>query len=257
MPSSASNKRHFVIVGVLVVVMTIVLGWILNSVLPLPEAGVAQAATVDALFRVHMWLIAFLFALVCVFMVYSFVVFRRAKREDEGDHFEGNTTLEVLWTAIPLVLVVVFSFIGVRTLADITAARPDELQIQVTGQQWSWMFAYPNGTTNAELVVPVGQPLMLEMTSKDVLHAFWVKEWRMKQDLVPGMTTHIHYTPTATGEFTLACNQVCGLSHTNMYAKVRVVTKEEYTAWANEQALAQGVQPHEQAIKLDLQTASN
>jgi cytochrome c oxidase subunit II len=257
MPSSASNKRHFIIVGVLVVVTTIVMGVLLNTALPLPEEAVLQAGTVDTLFRVHMWLIAFLFSLVCVFMIYSFVVFRRGKREDEGEHFEGNTALEILWTVVPLVLVVIFTFIGVRTLAEVTAARPEELVVDVTGQQWSWSFAYPNGTTNAELVVPVGQPLQLEMTAKDVIHSFWVKEWRMKQDLVPGLVTHIHYTPSATGEFILACNQVCGLSHTNMYAKVRVVTKEEYTAWAQQQALAQGVQLDAQAMKVDLQTASN
>jgi cytochrome c oxidase subunit 2 len=257
MPSSASNKRHFVIVGVLVVITTIVLGLLLNGVLPLPEQGVTQAGTVDDLFRVHMWLIAFLFSLVSVFMVYSFVVFRRAKSEDEGDHFEGNTTLEVLWTAIPLVLVVVFAFIGVRTLADITAASPNDLAIKVTGQQWAWVFGYPNGTTNAELVVPVDQPIVLEMTSTDVIHSFWVPEWRMKQDLVPGMTTHVNYTPKATGEFTLACNQVCGLSHTNMYAKVRVVTPDEFTAWLDEQALVQGLAPIEQAMNADLQTANN
>jgi cytochrome c oxidase subunit 2 len=249
MPSSASNKRHFIIVGVLVAISFVAMGILLNAALPLPLPGVTQAGTVDWLFRVHMWLIAFLFALVMVFMVYSFVVFRRAKREDEGEHFEGNTTLEVLWTAIPLVLVVVFAFIGVQTLADVTATKPDDLRIGVVGQQWSWVFNYPNGATNAELVVPVNQPLVLEMTSPDVIHSFWVKEWRLKQDLVPGMTTHINFTPDATGEFTLACNQACGLSHTNMYAKVRVVTQEEYTAWVNEQALVQG-------IAVDQQTAS-
>jgi cytochrome c oxidase subunit 2 len=242
---------------VLVVITTIVLGLLLNGVLPLPEQGVTQAGTVDDLFRVHMWLIAFLFSLVSVFMVYSFVVFRRARREDEGEHFEGNTTLEVLWTAIPLVLVVVFAFIGVRTLADVTAASPDGLPIKVTGQQWAWAFSYPNGTTNAELVVPVDQPIVLEMTSTDVIHSFWVPEWRMKQDLVPGMTTYVNYTPQATGEFTLACNQVCGLSHTNMYAKVRVVSPEEFTVWLDEQALAQGIAPNQQAMQVDLQTASN
>ena len=256
MPSSASNKRHFIIVAVLVVITTFALGFLLNGVLPLPDQGVTQAVTVDDLFRVHMWLIAFLFALVGVFMAYSFVVFRRARREDEGDHFEGNTTLEVLWTAIPLVLVVVFAFIGVRTLSDITASTPNDLAIQVTGQQWSWVFGYPNGTTNAELVVPVDQPLLLEMTSNDVIHSFWVPEWRMKQDLVPGMTTHINFTPKAIGEFTLACNQACGLSHTSMYAKVRVVTAAEYTAWLDEQAVVQGIQPADQAA-LDVQTAAN
>ena len=256
MPISASNKRHFIIVAVLVFITTVALGLLLNGVLPLPEQGVTQAATVDNLFRVHMWLIAFLFALVSVFMVYSFVVFRRARREDEGDHFEGNTTLEILWTAIPLVLVVVFSFVGVRTLADITAATPNDMAIRVTGQQWSWIFDYPNGTSNAELVVPVDQPLLLEMTSKDVIHSFWVPEWRVKQDLVPGMTTHINFTPQTTGEFTLACNQACGLSHTAMYANVRVVTAEEFTAWLDEQAVAQGIQPAAEAA-VTQQTVSN
>lgn len=256
MPISASNKRHFIIVAVLVVITTFALGFLLNGVLTLPDQGVTQAVTVDNLFRVHMWLIAFLFALVGVFMVYSFVVFRRARREDEGDHFEGNTTLEVLWTAIPLVLVVVFAFVGVRTLSDITASTPDDLTIQVTGQQWSWVFDYPNGTTNAELVVPVGQPLLLEMTSNDVIHSFWVPEWRVKQDLVPGMNTHINFTPKITGEFTLACNQACGFSHTEMYAKVRVVPPDEFTAWLDEQAVAQGIQPAQQA-GLTGQTVSN
>lgn len=256
MPSSASNKRHFIIVGVLVVITAIAMGFLLNGVLPLPEQGVTQATTVDDLFRVHMWLIAILFALVMVFMVYSFVIFRRSRGEGEGEHFEGNTTLEIVWTVVPLVLVVVFAFIGVSTLADVTAASPDELAIDVTGQQWSWTFTYPNGTTNAELVVPVEQPLVLNMTATDVIHSFWIKEWRIKQDLVPGMTTHVNYVPKLTGEFTLACNQACGLSHTAMYATVRVVTQDEYTAWLDEQAVAQGIQPGQQAA-LDAQTASN
>lgn len=247
MPSSASNRRHFIIVGVLIVITAIALGLLLNGVLPLPEQGVTQAPTVDDLFRVHMWLIAILFALVVVFMLYSFVVFRRSRLEGEGEHFEGNTTLEVVWTVVPLVLVIVFTFIGVRTLADVTAAAPNELAIGVTGQQWSWTFAYPNGTANAELVVPVNQPLVLNMTSNDVIHSFWIPQWRIKQDVVPGMTTHVNYVPTITGEFQLACNQVCGLSHTTMYANVRVVTEEEYTAWLDEQAVAQGIQPQEQA----------
>ena len=256
MPSSASNKRHFIIVGVLVVITTVALGFLLNGVLRSPDRRRTQAATVDDLFRVHMWLIAFLFALVMVFMIYSFVIFRRARGEGEGEHFEGNTTLEILWTVVPLVLVVVFAFIGVRTLADVTAASPNDLAIGVTGQQWAWTFTYPNGTANAELVVPVDQPLVLNMTSNDVIHSFWVPQWRIKQDLVPGMTTHVNFTPTATGEFRLACNQVCIFSHTSMYANVRVVTADEYTAWLDEQAVAQGVQPGEQAA-LSQQTASN
>jgi cytochrome c oxidase subunit 2 len=257
MPSSASNRRHFIIVGVIILIATILLGILLNGVLPLPLQAVEQAPTVDDLFRVHMWLIAFLFSLVVVFMVYSFVIFRRARRDDEGEHFEGNTTLEIVWTAIPLVLVIVFSFIGVTTLADVTAQTPNDLVVKVNGRQWSWLFTYPNGSQAAELVVPVDQPLQLDMTADDVIHSFWVKEWRVKQDLVPGLTTHVNFTPTETGEYTLACNQVCGLQHTSMYAVVRVVPPEEYTAWLNEQAVVQGVAPEQQALQAGAQAASN
>ena len=105
MPKSSTDKRHFIIVGVLVVATTVVMGLLLNGVLPLPEPGVTQASTVDWLFRLHMWLIAILFALVVVLMVYSFYIFRRGKRTDDGEHFEGNTTLEIAWTVIPLVVV--------------------------------------------------------------------------------------------------------------------------------------------------------
>lgn len=140
MPKSASNKRHFIIVGVLVVITTIVMGVILNGVLPLPLAAATQAATVDWLFVVHMWLIAFLFALVMVFMVYSLVVFRRGKRQTEGEHFEGNTMLEIVWTVLPLILVVVFSYIGIQTLATVTNAPKDELVVKVQGMQWAWSF---------------------------------------------------------------------------------------------------------------------
>lgn len=242
MPKTAFDRRHFIIVGVLVFLATLAMGFLLNGVLPLGTQGSAQASTVDWLFRVHMWLIAFLFSLVVVFMIYSLVVFRRRGRTDDGEHFEGNTSLEIVWTVVPLVLVVVFAYIGVVTLAAVTSAPADELVVQVTGQQWSWQFTYPNGTTNADLVVPVNQPLTLQMSSKDVIHAFWVKEWRIKQDVVPGMTTSIHYTPVELGQYTLACNQVCGMSHTNMYANVRVVTPEEYQAWANQQLALQGEQ---------------
>lgn len=242
MPQIASDKRHFIIVGVLVVITTVVMGFLLNAVLPLPEPSVTQASTVDNLFRLHMWLIAFLFALVVVFMVYSFVIFRRGKRQDDGEHFEGNTVLEIVWTAVPLVVVAIFSVIGVQTLASVTNAPGNELVVEVTGRQWSWSFDYPNGTSSPELVVPVGQNLTMAMTAEDVIHSFWIPEWRVKQDLVPGLTTEVHFTPDRVGEFTLMCNQACGLSHTIMLANVRVVTPEEYTAWLDTQLVQQGEQ---------------
>ena len=107
-------------------------------------------------------------------------------------------------------------------------------------------FTYPDGTLSTnELVVPVDQNLTMQMSSKDVIHDFWVPEWRVKEDVVPGLTTTVHYTTDKTGEFDMMCNQVCGLNHTLMIAKVKVVTQEEFATW--QQA---------QLVKQDLQTAS-
>lgn len=90
--------------------------------------------------------------------------------------------------------------------------------------------------------MPVDQNLTMEMVATDVIHSFWVPQWRVKQDLVPGHVTHVHYTPDKVGEYTLECNQICGLNHTGMIAKVRVVPQAEYTAWMQQQLAAQGQQ---------------
>ena len=187
----STDKRHFIIAGVLIVIVAAALYWLLYNALPLPLQGSTQATTIDWLFQAHMILLSVLFALVVVFMVYAIVVFRkRGDDDDEGEHFEGNSTLEIAWTVIPLILVVVFSYIGVTTLRDVLAESPDELAVNVTGRQWSWSFAYPDtGVEAAELVLPVNRPVRLDMEAQDVLHAFWVPEFRVKKDLVPGQIT--------------------------------------------------------------------
>ena len=190
MPKSSNDKRHFIIVGVLVVISTLILGVLLNVLLPMPVQAAIQAATVDWLFGLHMWLIAFLFSLVIVFMLYSLVVFRRRNGdESEGVHFEGNTTLEVLWTVVPLILVVIFGFIGVRTLNDVTQSSDNAEVVKVTGFQWAWSFEYANGATSGELVLPVDTPITMEMNSKDVIHSFWVPA--LPRQAGPG-TRHDH-----------------------------------------------------------------
>jgi cytochrome c oxidase subunit 2 len=114
--------------------------------------------------------------------------------------------------------------------------RPDEMVVKVIGRQWSWSFAYPEheDIVSADLVLPVNQPILLKMTSEDVLHAFWVPEFRVKQDLVPGMETTLRIEPNQTGEFKLRCAEICGLSHSDMLANVSVVTRGEFDAWVEE-----------------------
>lgn len=250
MHTSSTDRRHFVIVGLAIAVSTILMGLLLRVALPLPPKASTQSVSIDQVIHIHLWLIAFFFSLVMVFMVYSLWAFRKRKGdESEGEHFEGNTTLEIVWTAVPLVIVLILGFIGWRSFKEITAIPENELVVQVTGMQWNWQFAYDNGTSGGELVLPVDQPARMEMVAADVLHSFWVPEFRVKQDLVPGRTTTLHFTPTIIGEYKVRCAEICGLNHWSMENKVRIVSKEEFARWMDEQFAQQNpgvAQPNQQ-----------
>jgi len=232
MPKSSSDRRHFIIAGILVVIGTFVMNWLMRSALPLPVQASEESTIIDRLIYQHVFLISFLFSLIVVFMLYAIIVFRRRPGDDsDGAHFEGNTQLEIAWTVIPLILVVIFGYIGVVDLRDVTKPEENELVVNVTAFQWDWTFGYEGGVISQELLLPVNRPARMEMTSNDVNHAFWVPEFRVKQDLVRGRTTVLHFTPTQVGEYTLRCAELCGLSHWSMLRTVRVVEESEFTAW--------------------------
>jgi cytochrome c oxidase subunit 2 len=237
-----NNTRHFGIAAGFVVLGTFLVYWLLDSVLKLPMASSLQAAEIDLLFDYHIWLIAFLFSLVIVFMLYALIVFRHRKdepEEKEGAYFHSNVRLELAWTLIPLIFVVFFSVEATRILTNITRPDPREYVVEVEGFQWGWNFRYPEtGLVTQELVLPVDQPILLEMTSRDVLHNFWVPEFRVKQDLVPGQTTRLRFTPSIEGEYSMICAELCGLNHTGMIAAVRVVPEGEFAAWMSGQVAA-------------------
>jgi cytochrome c oxidase subunit 2 len=225
--------KHFIAVTVVVIILTVLVGLGLNNADLFPELASLQGQFIDQLFQVHFWLIAFLFALIVGFMLYSVVVFRR-KDGDESDapHIEGNNALEVTWTVVPLVTVLGVAVLGANTLAKVTAIDPQAMEVKVTGQQWSWRFEYPDtGVVSEVLILPQGQQALLVMESVDVLHSFWVPEFRVKQDLMPGSTTEVRITPTELGNYTVRCAEVCGLQHTYMLADVRVVPKAEFETW--------------------------
>lgn len=234
---NSTNRRHFTIVGVLIVISTFVMQIVLDRSLPLPVQASLEAISIDWLIGLHVWLIAFLFAVVMVFMLYAVVVFRRKEGDEgEGEHFEGNTLLEIAWTVAPIALVLIFAVIGWQVLGDVTQASEDEIEVRVTGAQWNWTFEYPelNGFVSTELVLEVDQRVKFVMTSKDVNHSFWVPEFRVKQDLVNGRETVVRVTPIEVDEYKLLCSELCGTAHYNMVAPVRVLSAEDYAAWAAE-----------------------
>ena len=228
---------HGVLAAILVVVFTALGLLVLRTDLLLPEAASAQAVPIDELFSLHFIVIAFLFALIVGLIVYSVFAFRRKKDDmEDAVHIEGNTTLEIAWTVVPLVVVLAFAMIGSTTLAKTMQMDPKALEVKVTGRQWAWSFEYPDyQITSTELVLPVNKQTLLRLTSEDVIHAFWVPEFRVKQDAVPGTFKDLRITPTIEKEFLLMCAEICGTQHAYMTSKVRVVSQEDFDQWASSQ----------------------
>jgi cytochrome c oxidase subunit 2 len=203
----------------------------------MPVQASVQAIPIDWLWNLELVTISFLFALIVVPMGYSLVVFRRKKGDTtDAGHIEGNTNLEITWTILPLFLVMVFAYLGAGNLAEIQRADPDAMIVKVTGQQWSWSFEYPAyGVTTTELHVPVGKQILLQMTSRDVIHSFWVPEFRPKQDVVPGRITELRVTPTLVGNYKVRCAELCGTSHAYMESPVIVSEQADFDSWMGEQ----------------------
>jgi len=249
--------RHFVIVGILVIVMAIL------TYVGLDVAGVAtqmhpiqaslQSVSIDWMWNWEIIAIAFLFALIIVPMAYSMIVFRRKKGDtSEGEHFEGNTPLEIVWTVLPLFAVLVLGYMGAYSLGEIRRVDPNAITIKVKAQQFAWTFEYPEyGIVSNELHLPVDQQAVLKMESSDVIHSFWVPEFRVKQDVVPGRVTEYRITPILVGAYKVRCAELCGASHAYMENGVIVDTKADYDAWiAEQQAIAAANQTPEGQGKL-------
>jgi len=227
----------FVIVGILVIVMAVLTYDGLDAVhlakhMSLTSAS-AQSVSIDQLWNWQMITICFLFALIVVPIGYSLVVFRRRKGETgDGEHIEGNNTLEIAWTVIPLFVVLIFAYLGAYSLREINRVDPNAYIIKVKAQQFSWTFEYPDsGIVSSELHLPVNKQVVLKMESGDVIHSFWVPEFRIKQDVVPGRVTDYRVTPTLVGDYKVRCSELCGPGHYFMETGVIVDTQADYDAW--------------------------
>ncbi len=228
--------RHYVIVGVLVVVLAIATYAGLMAIHLLPVQASVQAITIDNLWNLELAVISFLFALIMVPLIYSLIVFRRKKGETgDGEHIIGNNTLEITWTIIPLVIVFIFAYLGTYTLGEVLAVDPNAMEVSVVARQWAWQFNYPQGFSSKELHLVVNRQVVLDMKSVDVIHDFYVPEFRVKQDVLPGETTTYRITPDLIGKYTVSCAQLCGAGHTYMTAPVIVQSQADYDAWIKTQ----------------------
>lgn len=207
----------------------------------LPEGVSSYAGTIDGLFRLILWITGIIFLIVEALLLWF--VFHYRHREGRRAHYtHGNNRVEVVWTIVPAVICVVLALLSRRSWADIKQRMPEgAMQIEVTGEQFAWNIRYPGpdgkfGTaddvvTLNQLHFPVGRPVVATLRSKDVIHSFFLPEFRVKQDAVPGMSTRIWFDATRTGHWEIACAELCGLGHYRMKGFVTVETPEEFEKW--------------------------
>lgn len=283
------------------IVVTLVSLWYGQHSDLLPIAASSEALLVDGLFNVMLMIGTGLFLLVTGIIVYSAFKFRRQPGDEaDGPPVHGNIPLEILWTAIPAVIVLglgVYSFDVYNAIGGLNpmdhsvahghathqmaqmskmpgaaiaatldapaldaldgsiaqaesvpapaatetapAINPTETVVNVAGMQYAWIFTYPDsGVVSGELHVPVGRKVFLNITANDVLHAFWVPEYRLKQDAVPGRQTELSFTPTVIGEYPMICAELCGPYHGAMKTKVIAESPADYQAWIDSQIVA-------------------
>lgn len=209
----------------------------------LPVDASREAGRIDFVFWFVIAICIALFAIVAAAIIYSVVRFKAPPDDfEDGPSIHGHTGLEIAWTAIPFVLVTAVAVVSGIVLSrnDAQGAPGKVVHINVTAQQYAFTFGYPaaGGATSPVLYLPVDRSVELSMRSLDVIHAFFVPEFRENEDIVPGMVTHLHITPDRIGTYPLECNELCGAGHTTMNTEVVVENWAAYHKWIEQQKAA-------------------
>ncbi len=197
----------------------------------MPPAATEQAVLVDSAFNLILALTVVIYCLVCGTVVYSLVRFKTRGPQEEGAHFHNSRgwRVESTWMIVTTALTLWLAYYGSKELKAILGKPEADLDIQVTASQFSWEFFYPKfNQMAARMVLPLNRRVRLSITSQDVVHSFWVPEFRTKQDALPGRVSTLYLTPTRIGQYTVLCNELCGLDHTVMTGYVDVVDEEEF-----------------------------
>jgi cytochrome c oxidase subunit 2 len=213
-----------VLAGVLASAIALLVPW-------LPTSASEEMDRIEFVFWFTTAICVGVFAIVAAAIIYSVLKFRAQPEDDtDGPPIHGHTGVEIVWTAIPAILVTAISVVSAIVLAKNDDAGPNPIRIAVTAQQFAWKFEYPgeSNVVSGQLVLPVDEAVKLTLHSLDVIHSFWVPEFGQKSDAVPGIETTLVITPTKVGEYSLVCTELCGLGHATMRAPVRVVEREAY-----------------------------
>jgi cytochrome c oxidase subunit 2 len=228
-------RNPFVQIGLWTFAITAVVGVLVWTVPWEPESASTAAGPIDTLYDVLALVSAFVLALVTSILLVAVVHFRKRSPDDlrDGEPIHGHTRLEVVWTTIPALLMVGAAVYSGLVLADIEETKADTSTVNITGEQFAWTFEYPQDEVRSgELHLVEDQPYLFKLDAKDVIHSFWVPQFRMKRDAVPGLTTTVRVTPTRKGRYTLVCTELCGLGHGTMRATVVVEDQTGFDRWA-------------------------
>lgn len=188
---------------------------------------------VDSVFKLILG-IAFFFLIGITAVIIIFIIKYNKKRHPKAEQIPNNTALEITWTVIPLILVLVMFYYGYMAFLPMRKAPKDAMVVKTTGRMWSWDFEYPNGKHSPELVVPLKKAVRLDMTSKDVIHGMFIPAFRLKEDVIPGKQTLIWFIPEIEGSYEIFCSAYCGIDHSTMQSAVKVVSEEEFNKWLAE-----------------------
>jgi cytochrome c oxidase subunit II len=220
----------------------------------MPTQGSSYAADVDWVFYFILAISTFFFLLIAVVMIYFVIRYRRRPGHEVQPSPRASLKLELTWTIIPLILVIIIFVVGFRGYMNMATPPANAYEILVIGQKWSWAFQYPNGYVDANLHVPVNRPIELILTSRDVIHSVYIPAFRAKKDAVPGRYNRLWFQATQVNDtegYDLFCAEYCGTSHSAMIAKVYVHEPAGFARWLEDAAAWEGrISPVERGRQL-------
>lgn len=216
---------YSVLVGILASMVAVLVPW-------LPTSASEEMDRIEFTFWFTTVICIGVFSVVAAVIVYSVITFRvQPEDESDGPPIHGHTGLEIVWTAIPAVLVTAISIVSAIVLAQNSRAGSHPLVVKVVAVQFAWKFTYPNGKSYGYLTLPKGRHVKLDITANDVIHSFWSPELSQKQDAVPGQHNFLVVTPSRTGTFPVICTELCGLGHALMRSHVTILPAAKFDAW--------------------------
>jgi cytochrome c oxidase subunit 2 len=195
---------------------------------------ISTAEAIDPVFMFIFGACLVLLLGITVTMLAFVVRYHRSRAPQPTSQAEGNLWLEIVWIVLPTLLVMAMFWYGWKEYLVLRTVPKDALQVTATARMWSWDFSYANGKTTPKLYVPVGKPVRVELVSKDVIHGFFLPAFRVKRDIVPGMSNYAWFVATKPGSYDLFCSQYCGTQHSAMVTTVEALPEEQFTVWLNQ-----------------------